>query len=263
MSDTDLVVHWEVATERAELAAEELWDRGATAVELRPEGNGITLVASFPTSAAAATVAGEVGAHVVEVARDWADAWRPYAEAVTVGSLVVVPAGRTVLQIDPGACFGSGTHPSTRLLLGLLAAEPPAGLRVADVGTGSGILAVAAGVLGAASVQAVDIDPSSASIVRGNASRNGVASAVRAWTGSADEVEGPVDLALVNVTAAVHVELAPAVRAVVAPGGRILLAGLLPGQWRHVAGAYAGCEVVRLPELDGWVGAELRVPRTR
>ncbi len=70
MSATDLVVHWKVPTERAELAAEELWDRGATAVELRQAEAQTTLVASFPTSAAAATVAGEVGAHVVEVARD-------------------------------------------------------------------------------------------------------------------------------------------------------------------------------------------------
>ncbi len=260
MSTTDLVVHWAVATERAELAAEELWDRGATAVELRPEGAETTLVASLPTSAAAITVAAEVGGHVVELPRDWADAWRAYAEPVQVGALVVVPAGTTVVRIDPGACFGSGTHPSTRLILGLLGDDPPVGLRVADVGTGSGILAVAAAVLGAASVQAVDIDPDSATIVRGNTSRNSVDSAVRASTGSAADVVGPVDLALVNVTAAVHVALAPAVIDVVAPGGRILLAGLLAGQWRHVAGSYRCCDVVRRPELDGWVGAELTVP---
>ncbi len=267
MSATDLVVHWEVVTVRAELAAEELWDRGATAVELRPEGSETTLVASFPTSSAATTVAGEVGGRVVEVSPDWAEVWRAYAEPVDVGGLVVAPAWRdvpvtaaTVVRIDPGACFGSGTHPSTRLLLTLLAADPPVGARVADVGAGSGILAVAAAVLGAASVQAVDIDPSSAAIVRGNASHNGVAPAVRAGTGSADQVEGPVDLALVNVTAAVQVVLAPAVLAAVAPGGRILLAGLLPGQWRHVAGAYRHCEVRGTPALGGWVGADLRVP---
>lgn len=270
MPAADLVVHWGVATERAELAAEELWDRGATAVELRPDGAGTTLVASFPTSDAATTVAGEIGGHVVEVAPDWADAWRAHAEPVHVGGLVVAPAwrdvaitGATVVRIDPGPCFGSGTHPSTRLLLGLLAARPPCDLAVADVGAGSGILAVAAAVLGAASVQAVDIDPASAAIIGGNASRNGVAPAVRAWTGSADSLEGPVDLALVNVTAAVHVTLAPAVGDVVAPGGRILLAGLLPGQWRHVAGAYPGCEVVAEPELDGWVGADLRLRHPR
>jgi ribosomal protein L11 methylase PrmA len=260
-SAPDVVVHWEVGTVQAELAAEELWDRGATAVELRPEGPVTTLVASFPTPSAAVTVAGEIGGRIVEVARDWDDAWRAYAEPVSVGGLVVVPAGRTVLHIDPGSCFGSGTHPSTRLLLSLLAADPPVGLRVADVGAGCGILAVAAAVLGAASVQAVDVDPSSAATVGENASRNGVASVVGASTGSAADLEGPVDVTLINVTAAVQVTLAPAVLDAVAPGGRILVAGLLPGQWRHVAGSYPGCEVLSLPELDGWVGAELRVPR--
>lgn len=266
MPTTDLVVHWVVATEQAELSAEELWYRGATAVELRSEGAETTLVASFPSPSAATTVAGEVDGQVVEVARGWADAWRAYAEEVYVNGLVVAPAWRdvpvtesTVIRIDPGACFGSGSHPSTRLLLGRVAAEPPTGARVADVGAGSGILAVAAAVLGAASVQAVDIDPFSAAIVLGNASRNGVAPAVRAWTGSAEDLETPVDLALVNVTAAVQVALAPDLLAAVAPGGRILLAGMLPGQWRHVAGAYPLCEVVHVHELDGWVGAELRV----
>ncbi|MDQ6837278.1 MAG: 50S ribosomal protein L11 methyltransferase [Actinomycetota bacterium] len=264
MSATDVVVHWEVVTERAELAAEELWGRGATAVELRPEGSETILVASFPTSAAATTVAGEVGGRTVELSRDWADAWRPYAEEVHVGGLVVAPAwrdvavsGPTVVRIDPGPCFGSGSHPSTRLILALLAADPPAGARVADVGAGSGILAVAAAVLGAASVQAVDIDPTSAAIVRGNASRNGVAPVVRAWTGSADGLQAPVDVALVNVTAAVQVTLAPAVLAALGPGGRILLAGLLPGQWRHIEGSYPGCQARSLPELDGWMGADL------
>jgi len=262
---TDLVVHWLVATQRAELAAEELWDRGATAVELRPEGSGTTLVASFPTAQAAIVVAGEVGGRAVEVGREWVDGWRPYARPFEVGGLVVAPAwhevavaGGPVVSIDPGECFGSGSHPSTRLVLGFLAAEPPVGARVADVGAGSGILAVAAAVLGAASVQAVDIDPQSAAVVRGNASRNGVASVVRAWTGSVERLEAPVDLALVNLTAAVQVAVAPAVLGAVGPGGRILVAGLLPGQWRHVAGAYQGTEVTDEPELDGWVGAVLR-----
>lgn len=266
MPATDLVVNWTVETDRGELAAEELWDRGATAVELRAEGGQTTLVASFPSPAAATTVAAEVGGRVVEMDRDWVDAWRVYARPIEIGDLVVAPAwqdiavsDRTVIRIDPGACFGSGSHPSTRLILSLLAADPPAGACVADIGAGSGILAVAAAVLGAATVQAVDTDPTSAEIVLGNASLNGVAPAVRAWTGSADTVVGPVDLALVNVTAAVQVALAPAVVRTVAPGGKILLAGLLPGQWRHVAGAFPGCEVIGRPELDGWVGASLRV----
>lgn len=238
--------------ETAELAADDLWGRGATAVELRGTGATIILAASFPSSAAAATVAGEVGGRLVEVDPSWAD-----SEEVDVGGLGQGLRGPGLgIRIDPGRCFGSGSHASTRLLLGLLAAEPPTG-RVADIGAGSGILTVAAASLGAAHVQAVDIDPLSAEAVRGNASRNGVADRIQARTGSAADVHGPVDLALVNVTAAVHVALAADVVACVTPGGRILVAGLLPGQWRHVAAAYTGCSVVDRPELDGWDGAVL------
>jgi ribosomal protein L11 methyltransferase len=220
-------------------------------------------VASFPSDAAAATVAAELGAATEEVARDWVDAWRAHAEPVDAGGLVVAPAwrevavpGRTVVAIDPGACFGSGSHPSTRLLLAELAADPPAGLAVGDLGTGSGVLAVAAAVLGAREVVAVDVDPAAEAVVAANAARNSVADRVRASTGSS--LPGGLDLVLVNVTAAVQLELAPAVHAAVRPGGHVLLAGLLPGQWRHVAGAYAGWELLAEPELDGWVGARLR-----
>lgn len=226
--------------ETAELAADDLWARGATAVEMRGTGATMTLAASFPSPAAATTVAAELGARVHEVE------WYP-AEPAVVGGL----------GIDPGRCFGNGSHPSTRLLLGLLAADPPRG-RVADIGTGTGILALTAAALGAADVQAVDIDPACEEIVRGNASRNGVADRIQASTGTAADVDGPVALALVNVTAGVHAAIAADVVAAVAPGGRILVAGLLPGQWRHVAPAYAGCDVIALPELDGWEGADLR-----
>jgi ribosomal protein L11 methyltransferase len=201
------------------------------------------------------------------------DGWRPYAGPVEVGTLVVAPAwrdievaaadadvtdGTTVISIDPGACFGSGSHPSSRLILAALSERPPASLRVADVGTGSGILAVAAAVLGAAEVVAVDIDPAAAAVVAANAERNGVADRVRPSTAST--VVGPFDLVLVNVTAAVQLELAVGVREAVVTGGRVLLAGMLPGQWRHVAPAYAGFEVLSTPELDGWVGAVLVAP---
>jgi ribosomal protein L11 methylase PrmA len=76
---------------------------------------------------------------------------------------------------------------------------------------------------------------------------------------SLDGAPGPFDLALVNVTAAVHADVGPGVTARTAVGGRLLLAGLLPGQWRHVAGAYAGTRTVGLLSLEGWEGLELAV----
>jgi ribosomal protein L11 methyltransferase len=204
---------------------------------------------------------------------------------------VPVAGSRLVLEIDSGPCFGSGTHASTRLILQLLAATPLAGgsvvttaplagdsvvnaaplagdsvvnaaplagASVLDAGTGSGILAVAAARLGAAHVTAVDVDPAAVAVTAANATRNGVADLIDASTTPVDALSDPVDLALVNVTAAVHALLGPHVTRLVRPGGTIYLAGLLPGQWPHVVGAYAGCEVLDTPELDGWVGAVLR-----
>jgi ribosomal protein L11 methyltransferase len=265
--DVDVVVRWELPEERAELAALELWDHGATALEERagPAGR-VVLVASYPTPEAAVSVAARVGAGTEEVRRDWEDAWKAYAEPVAVGpSLLVAPAwrpvpvtdGRLVVEIDSGPCFGSGSHPSTRLIIELLAADPPLGATVLDVGTGSGILAVVAARLGAKSVTAVDVDPEAVAVTRANAARNGVAGLVHASATPVDDVDGPFDVALLNVTAGVHTELAASVVPAVRPGGRLYLAGLLPGQWEHVAGAYAGCKVTDLPGLDGWVGAVL------
>jgi ribosomal protein L11 methyltransferase len=266
--EQDLVVRWPVEPAAAELAALALWDHGATAVEERTADDGsVVLIASYPTAGAARGVAADLGLETEPVPLGWRDEWKRHARAIEVGpSLLIAPAwrplpvvvGRLVLGIDSGPCFGSGSHASTRLVLTLLADDPPIGLRVLDVGTGSGILAVAAARLGASVVTAVDLDPDSPAVTLSNARRNGVEDRIDVSTTDVADLEVVADLALVNVTAGVHAEVAGAVVARVTPGGRLLLAGLLPGQWRHVAGAYAGCEVVDRPALDGWVGAVLR-----
>jgi ribosomal protein L11 methyltransferase len=266
--ERDVVVLWPVERAEAELAALELWDRGATAVEERDTGAGsVLLVASYPAPNAARVVAAQLELDTELVPGGWRDAWKRHAVAIEVGpSIVVTPAwrpvpvadGRLVVEIDPGPCFGSGSHASTRLILELLAADPPVGSVVLDVGTGSGILAVVAARLGAARVVAVDLDPEAPAVTEANARRNAVDDQIEVSTTDVGDLDVVADLALVNVTAGVHIEAAGAVVDRVRPGGRLLLAGLLPGQWRHVADAYAGCEVVALPELDGWVGAVLR-----
>lgn len=273
MTAADVVVEVDTTPAEAEVVADRLWQHGATAVQLRDGGEGsTTVVASFPTAAATSEVAAAVahiGARVVQVDPSWRDAWRRYAQPVEVGrGLLVAPAwrdvpvgsgwGRLVLRIDPGECFGSGSHPSTRLILAALDRRPPvAHDSVLDVGCGSGILAVAAARLGAEAVTAVDIDPAAVATTRANARANGVGDRVVASSTPVSAVAGRFDLALVNVTAAVHAELGPAVTAHTRAGGRILLAGLLPGQWQHVAGAYAGATVTATTSLDGWEGVEL------
>lgn len=264
--EPDLVVSLRVPATEEELAADRLWQAGATAVSLATDGDGVVLTASMPTRAAVAVVAAEVGGTVVEVDPSWRDAWRAHAGPVVVGRLVVAPGwrdvpvpGGLVLRIDPGGAFGSGTHASTRMVLAALDAHPPAGLAVADIGCGSGVLSVAAARLGAASVVAVDIDPEAVASTRANASASGVADLVSVSATPVAALVGAVeaDLALVNVTAAVHATLGPSVSSLVRRGGRVVVAGLLPGQWRHVAGAYAGCSLVSLLALDGWEGAVL------
>ena len=270
--DPDLVVELTVPAAEAELAAEDMWRAGATAVQLREEGEATTVVASFPTSSAARLVAAEEaarGARLVEVDPGWRDTWKAYAEPVEVGEkLVVAPAWREVpvagrrlvLRIDPGHCFGSGSHPSTRLILAALDRQPPAADdSVLDVGCGSGILAVAAARLGAGSVTAVDIDPEAVEVTRTNAAANGVGDIVVASVTPVEDLDGVFDLALVNVTAAVHATLGASVTRRMRNGGRILLAGLLPGQWRHVAEAYRSATVSLRTEMDGWEGLELAV----
>ncbi len=262
----DVVVETSVAEGVAELAADRLWSAGATALEWRDRDGDVTLVASFPTSDAARLVAAEMGATLRAVDDSWRDVWKQWAAPVEVGGLVVVPgwrevpigAGRLVVRIDPGWTFGSGTHASTRLILAELDRDPPVGLRVLDVGCGSGILGVTAALLGAGSVEAVDIDPGAVGVTEANAEANEVGEKVRVSATPVDHLKGSWDLALVNVTAAVHAEIGPSVAGLVGPGGRLLLAGLLPGQWRHVAGAYPGMVVAARPVLDGWEGVILR-----
>ncbi len=261
-----LVVDVTVTAGAAELAADRLWTAGATALEWVDGEGEVTLTASFPTPEAARTVASELGGALRAVDESWRDVWKQWARPVEVGNLVVAPAwrdvavggGQQVVRIDPGRAFGSGTHASTRLILSELDRDPPAGLEVLDVGCGSGILSVSAALLGAAVVDAVDIDPEAVRMTAANAEANGVGGKVRVAPTPVEDLEGSWDLALVNVTAAVHAQLGPQVAALVRRGGRLLLAGLLPGQWRHVAGAYPGTSVVERPQLDGWEGVTLR-----
>ena len=265
--EPDIVVRWEVPAAHAEDRCAQLWAAGAAAVEWSDgPGGSVTLVAGMPTAEAAHRVAAELGAQALEIdPATWRDEWRRHATAVEVAPGLVVaptwkeiPAGPLVLRIDPGHCFGSGSHPSTRLVLAALAETPPTGLDVLDIGTGSGILAVAAARLGAASVTAVDIEADAVPVTEANAAANGVAGRVAVSTTPVEQLRSEHDLVLVNVTAGVHAAIGPAATARARPGARLILAGLLPGQWRHVAANYGACRVVEHRDLDGWEGLILR-----
>jgi len=142
-----------------------------------------------------------------------------------------------IVRIDPGLAFGTGSHPTTRLVLGFLDQEMQGGERVLDYGCGSGILAIAAAKLGAARVDAVDVDPKAIDVTRENARANAVA--VSACLPEA-LAPGRYDVLVANILAQPLIVLAPLIAARSEPGARIALAGVLEAQAEEVVAAYAG-----------------------
>jgi ribosomal protein L11 methyltransferase len=252
-----LTVQVPVPPAEAELAADALWQAGAVAVEERAAGPTTVLVAAAPDAGAlVAAVAGRWPAEVVPVDLDAAlDAWRAFARPVDVGPLRIVLGATGApgeVVIDPGRAFGSGAHPSTRLALEALVEQVRGGERVLDVGCGSGVLAVAALVLGAGAALAVDIDPAARAATAANAARNGVADRLAV----ADTVCGRHDLAVANLLLPDHRSLAPAVVAALAPGGTLIASGVLPDQRDALAAAY-GLDPVDGRAEDGWLVCRL------
>jgi ribosomal protein L11 methyltransferase len=242
-----------VSVEMSDLdaVAGRLWLAGAYAVAEEPG----QLVAGFADRADAQAAAELVGGQVVDVLPGaWLDAWREFAHPVRAGRIVVVPAwidppatgpGDIVLDIDPGHVFGHGGHPTTRLLLEELDRRITGGEAVLDVGTGSGVLAVAAARLGAGRVVGIDIEPECVPVTLANAARAGVT--VEVSTTPLAEVTGTFDIVVANIGADVLKELAPLLQA---RGRTLLLSGLLVDRTDDVAGAYAGTATAST--LDGW-----------
>jgi ribosomal protein L11 methyltransferase len=178
---------------------------------------------------------------------DWAVSWREFFGVVeTGGRVVVVPSwvehepapGQVAVRIDPGQAFGTGHHETTRLMLAALDDLLEPGTSVLDVGTGSGILAIAAALLGAGRVEGLDVDPVAVEVARANCAANGV---------EADLSKGTLEpahprrygLVLANISTEANVALAPAFAAVLEPGGRLAASGILAAQAPRVREAMA------------------------
>ncbi|MEM1024923.1 MAG: 50S ribosomal protein L11 methyltransferase [Myxococcota bacterium] len=180
---------------------------------------------------------------------DWATQWRQHFRPLRIGRLDVLPSwcsppddAGALLWIDPSMAFGTGLHPTTRLCLERLQfGLPPAS--VLDLGTGSGILALAALVLGSPSAVAIDNDPEAIRVALENAARNELEARLELSTHEGPDTwpEATHPLVLANILARPLVELAPAITRRVAPGGRLVLAGLLQTQADQVEDAYAAC----------------------
>ncbi|MEY3252144.1 MAG: ribosomal protein methyltransferase [Pseudomonadota bacterium] len=174
----------------------------------------------------------------------------------------VPAAARQVIRLDPGLAFGTGTHPTTRMCLRWLAtqhllaqpADPAVDMtRVLDYGCGSGILAIGAALMGAQHIDAVDIDPAAVRSTGDNASANGV----MLNPGLPELAEGEYGLVLANILATPLKLLAPLLAGHVAPGGWLVLAGLLERQEAEIAAAYAACTPALALSVadreDGWI----------
>ena len=199
--------------------------------------------------------------------QDWVRASQAQFEPIAIeGRLVItptwhlddaVPAGMVRLILDPGLAFGTGSHPTTRMCLGWLARELRPGQRVIDYGCGSGILAIAAALLGAAEVDATDIDPQALTSSRDNALANGVTIRTR----ETSVPLAPADVVLANILANPLKVLAPALNCLLRPGGRLVLAGLLERQVDEVSACYPDVDLRVADVIDGW--ACLAGPRVR
>jgi ribosomal protein L11 methyltransferase len=244
----------------ADLAADRLWQAGASAIAEREVPGAVVLEAGGDPGSLLAAVAPRWPAEAVVVDLDAAlDAWRPYARAVRIADRLAIrppwvsPVGTEVeVVVDPGRAFGSGAHPSTRLALAALVDLVRGGERVLDVGCGSGVLALAVLALGASAAVGVDIDPAAREATAANAARNGMTDRLAVT----DAVGGRHPLAVANLLLPDLVALAPAVVGAVEPGGALVVSGVLDTQRAAVEAAY-DLPVVDARGEEGWLALTL------
>lgn len=280
------------AHETVEAVTNFLWDAGALGVVEEATATGSTLRAFFPPGVDASALAAQARRYLAELAalglpgasapvaveplaaEPWADAWRAHFRPIPVGRrLLVCPpweapdgapvAGRVVVWIEPGRAFGTGSHGSTRACLELLERVIEAGPvpRCLDVGSGSGILAIAAARLGVPRVEAVDLDPDAVAATEANAARNGVAGRVVAAVGTLETwTAAPAPLVMANLLGRAHIAQAPRLTGLVLPGGGLVAGGILVHEVPAVTAAFvpAGAWLAEVAEHDGWAALLLR-----
>lgn len=194
---------------------------------------------------------------------DFANAWRQYYKPLHIGNIVIVPRweqyspaeGEVIIRMDPGMAFGTGSHETTRLVIGLLRDTVKPGDRLLDVGTGSGILAITASKLGAAECMAYDIDPVAVEVAAENAAENGCENVK---TGTSDLLHGVAageyDVVCANIVADIIIRMAPDIGGFMHDGSTLLASGIINERADDVRAALEanGFYIDRTLEDNGW-----------
>lgn len=271
----------EIESEFADAVGSFLLDRGAPGLEIDERGATVAVTGHFTdpevTAAVeeyAAAIAGAGQASVrnaVMAETDWEQSWKAHFPPLAIGARVFVhppwvsaiPAGRVGIELDPGMAFGTGHHGSTQGCLAALddLVTAAAAQRVLDLGTGSGVLAIAAIKLGAASALAVDIDPLACEIAADNARRNGVGNAIEV-AGRLRGNDTGFDIAVVNILSGMLIALSNDIARRLRPGGYAIGSGLESAEAEAVCAAWsaAGMAFDRDYEFDGWRTLVFRSP---
>ena len=198
---------------------------------------------------------------------DWANAWKAYYKPIEIGErMVIVPAwekydapeGKLVVRMDPGMAFGTGSHETTRLVIGLLEKYVKNGQRVLDVGCGSGILAICAAKLGAKECRAYDIDPVAVKVARENVKDSGLEDTVICDTSDllrgVDASGGAYDVICANIVADIIIRMTPDIGKFMNDGSVILASGIISERADDVIECFErhGLRIIERAEENGW-----------
>ena len=198
---------------------------------------------------------------------DWANSWKAYYKPIKIGEkIVIVPAwekynpneGEIIVRMDPGMAFGTGTHETTRLVIQLLEKYVKEGMRVADVGTGSGILAICAAKLGARECKAYDIDPVAVKVANENVKDSGLEGVVSCGVSDllrgVDKSGGAYDVVCANIVADIIIRMTPDVHELMDEKTVILASGIIVERADDVITCFEenGFKIVEKAEDNGW-----------
>jgi ribosomal protein L11 methyltransferase len=243
-------------------------DLSATAIEEREDSVRVFFSTAFARDRAQTTLTSDFDAAPLEVSdEDWARRSQADLQPVTVGRLTIsprLPASPDVIVITPSMGFGTGHHATTRLCLAALQTLDLSNLSVLDVGTGSGILALAADRLGAGHAVGIDYDQDAVQAARENLVLNPAARRVSFAVGNLRTIPLPrAGVVIANLTGALLIETAADLLAAVEDGGTLIVSGLLAGERDEVVGALTAHEardarIVWECEEDGWVGLAVK-----